>query len=152
MTFRLTLATGALAGVMASIIACNNQARAGNDRPAATGVDSLQACRLPIPVGDSVAGLPPAQACMFASLAWSRLAGGPAKPGMPVPGDTAAVASAVVREIAELSLHGDTLGAWWLVTFRLPSRAYDVEARVSKRDKSVQIGRVHKPMQAPGKG
>jgi len=51
-----------------------------------------------------------------------------------------------VTEIAQLKFSGDTVDSWWVVTLRVPSRPYDIDVRINKRDSSVESRRVHKPV------
>jgi len=111
---------------------------------------SLQAtfpCRLDLPrISNSVPGLTRAQACALVGAAIHGVAILQPRDGMPQPGDTASVTAASVTEIAQLKFSGDTVDSWWVVTLRVPSRPYDIDVRINKRDSSVESRRVHKPV------
>jgi len=85
------------------------------------------------------------EVCGLVGAAVASVASLPKLEGMPQPGDTAAITAARVTQTAELKFNGDTVVSWWLVTLRLPSRPYDVDVRINKRDGSTQPMRVHKP-------
>jgi len=85
------------------------------------------------------------EVCGLVGAALASVAGLQEHEGMPQLGDTAAITAVRVRESVELKLNGDTVASWWLVTLRLPSRPYDVDVRINKRDGSAEPLRVHKP-------
>ena len=105
----------------------------------APNAEALGYCR--VPLWDSRA-----QACALVGAAIHGVAILQPRDGMPQPGDTASVTAASVTEIAQLKFSGDTVDSWWVVTLRVPSRPYDIDVRINKRDSSVESRRVHKPV------
>ncbi len=104
-------------------------------------------CRSGLPTNSSsVPNLTKPEVCGLVGAALASVAGLQKHEGMPQPGDTAAIAAARVTQTAELKFNGDTVASWWLVTLRLPSRPYDVDVRIDKRNGSAEPMRVHKPL------
>ncbi len=102
-------------------------------------------CRPELPSAIPVdSALTDQEACSLVALGIDAL--GSVAPDMarPVPADTALVTATSVISMSEVTPRGDAVGSWWVITYTLSGRDYDVDVRVDQSDGSVQVFAVHK--------
>ena len=86
----------------------------------------------------------PRERCRLVDLAFERLRTATPESGL-VPGDTAAVASALVVPLSQAAPDGVPLKSAWHVALSLDGRPYDAEVIIDRGTGEGTAHRVHKP-------